>query len=279
MAGHMIYYNLLGLKKYKILTVCFRNKISKDSIILDMHNIKEVKIFLQQVNPDYIINCIGVLVNAAKKSTKDALYLNAYFPHLLVQLINETNPSTRLIHISSDCVFSGIKGSYSDSDIKDALDVYGMTKNLGEINDNKNITIRTSIIGPELKRNGEGLFHWIFSQKEKKVINGYEKSIWSGVTTLELSKAISKCIEHNITGLYHLSNGEKISKYMLIKSIIDNYSLNISVKKVEGVVSDKSIFPTLIEGFNYLVPSYDIMIKELYQYMSNNKNLYHFYLG
>jgi len=277
MAGHMIYYYLRSLEKYKLFTVCFRKKIAEDSIILDVYNTDEIKIVLRQFNPDYVINCVGVLVNGAKRSPVNAIYINAYFPHLLARLINEQNQSCRLIHISTDCVFSGSKGSYTDNDIKDALDIYGMTKNLGEIINDKNLTIRTSIIGPELKENGEGLMHWVFSQREKNVINGYEKSIWGGITTLELAKAVCQCIENNIIGLYQISNGEKISKYELIQLIVKQFQLNITVQKVDGIVTDKSILPSKNEKFCYYVPSYKNMIDELYQFMYKQQRLYRNY--
>jgi len=280
MAGHMIYYYLLSLNKYEIYTVCFRNKITEDSIVLDVYNTDGIKIVLRQFDPDYIINCVGVLVNGAKRSPENAIYINAYFPHLLVRLINEQNPSSRLIHISTDCVFSGSKGSYVDNDIKDALDIYGMTKNLGEIIDNKNLTLRTSIIGPELKENGEGLMHWIFLQKNG--INGYEKSIWGGITTLELAKAVYQCIEHNVTNLYQLSNGEKISKYALIQLIVNQFKRDITVQKVDGIITDKSIIPSVRDDFCFVVSSYTNMIEELYQFMYHmyrQQNLYRNYFS
>jgi dTDP-4-dehydrorhamnose reductase len=278
MAGHMIYFYLKSLNTYKLFTACFRKKISEDSIILDAYNTDEIKIALRQFNPDYVINCVGVLVNGAKYSPENAVYINAYFPHLLARLINEYNPSSRLIHISTDCVFSGSKGFYKDNDIKDALDIYGMTKNLGEVIDDKNLTIRTSIIGPELKKNGEGLFHWIFLQNNTNYnINGYEKSIWGGITTLELAKAIYQCIEQNMNGLYQISNGEKISKYALIQLIITQFSLNIQVKKVDGVITDKSILPSVRDDFSFTVSSYTLMIEELYIWMYQHKNLYRNY--
>jgi len=279
MAGHIIYYYLRSLNKYEISAACFRNKIAEDSIILDVYNTDDIKLVLRRFDPDYIINCVGVLVNGAKSFPENAIYINAYFPHLLARLINEQNQSSRLIHISTDCVFSGSKGSYVDNDIKDALDIYGMTKNLGEIIDNKNLTIRTSIIGPELKENGEGLMHWIFSQRNKNGINGYEKSIWGGITTLELAKIIHQCIENHVIGLYQASNGEKISKYALVQLIINQFNLNIPVQKVDGIITDKSILPSVRNDFYFNVSSYTIMIEELYQWMYNQRNLYKFYLG
>jgi dTDP-4-dehydrorhamnose reductase len=153
-----------------------------------------------------------------------------------------------------------------------------MTKNLGEIIDNKNLTIRTSIIGPELKEKGEGLMHWVFSQRDKNGINGYEKSIWGGITTLELAKAIYQCIEHHVTGLCQISNGERISKYTLIQLIISQFKLNIPVQKIDGIITDKSILPSVRDDFYFAVSSYAVMLEELYQWMYNKRSFYAFYL-
>jgi dTDP-4-dehydrorhamnose reductase len=277
MAGHVIYYYFRSLNRFQLCTVCFRNKIVEDSIILDVYNIEKLIAILKNITPDYVINCVGVLIKGSKISRENAIYINAYFPHLLSRIINENNPLARLIHISTDCVFSGSKGCYKDFDTKDALDIYGMTKNLGEIDDNHNLTIRTSIIGPELKANGEGLLHWVFMQRQNECVNGYDKSIWAGVTTLELAKAIKKLIEYNITGLYQLTNGERISKYELLMLIVRQFKLKITISRIDGKNIDKSILPSIREGFEYSVPSYQIMIKELYEFMHINKIIYEQY--
>jgi dTDP-4-dehydrorhamnose reductase len=278
MAGHVIYYYFRTLNRFQLFTVCFRNKIAENSIILDVYNTKELIAILEEINPDYVVNCVGILIKDSKISPDNAIYINAYLPHLLSRFINIRNPSARLIHISTDCVFSGSKGHYKDIDTKDALDIYGMTKNLGEINDNHSLTIRTSIIGPELKENGEGLFHWIYTQRQKEYINGYDKSIWGGVTTLELAKAIEKLIEYNISGLFQLTNGKRISKYELLLLIIQQFKWKIPVCRIDGMVNDKSILPSFKENFQYFVPSYKVMIKELYEFMCINQTIYKQYL-
>jgi dTDP-4-dehydrorhamnose reductase len=278
MAGHMIYYYFSSLQKFELYTACFRTKIAEDSILLNVYNTDAMEIMLQKINPDYVINCVGVLIKGSKESPENAIYVNAYYPHLLARLMHKYIPLGRLIHISTDCVFSGIKGDYRDTDTKDALDIYGMTKNLGEIVDERNLTIRTSIIGPELKEKGDGLFNWIFMQQAEGHINGYEKALWGGVTTLELAKAIELFIMYRVTGLYQLSNGMRISKYTLIQYIIEQFNLNIEIHPVEGILVDKSIQPSSREEFPYIVPSYGMMIKELYHFMDNHKNSYTRYL-
>jgi dTDP-4-dehydrorhamnose reductase len=277
MAGHMVYYYLSSLNKYEILTGCYRNKVVEESIVLDVYDTERMRRILEETTPDYIVNCIGILIRGSCSSSKNAIYVNAYFPHFLTDIMGSIVPSSQLIHISTDCVFSGVKGAYSDTDLKDALDVYGMTKNLGEVINEKHCTIRTSIIGPELKSEGEGLFHWVFGQRQRGILDGYEKSLWGGVTTLELAKAIDQCIDHEITGLYQLSNGISISKHELIKMIINRFHLTVVVQKVAGAMIDKSIQSSYRDGFEYTVPSYEIMIDELYWFMTERKDIYRQY--
>lgn len=279
MAGHMVFDYLHSLNKYDLFSICYRKKFNENSYIVDIYNSVDLFQILTDIQPDYVINCIGILVNGAKNSPQNAIYVNAYFPHLLSSFLNSNISNAQLIHISTDCVFSGISGYYKDTDIKDALDVYGMTKNLGEIINEKDLTIRTSIIGPELKGNGEGLFHWLFKQKNNKQVTGYEKSIWGGITTLELAKVIDYLITNKITGLFQVSNNDKISKYNLLKLIIDQFNLPIQLLSVPGVVSDKSIQLSKRENFSLIIPTYYKMVKELYDYMKKDSEKYLFYFN
>ena len=271
MAGHMVYYYLDSLQKYCLYTVCHRTSLTGHSFILDIHDTNTLTNILVDIQPDVIVNCIGVLIKGSQKSIKDAVYINAYYPHLLSDFIGKNLQSSKLIHISTDCVFSGEKGNYMFDDKKDALDVYGMTKNLGEVINEKDLTIRTSIIGPELKKNGEGLFHWLFSNRAAKELNGYTKSVWSGVTTLELAKAIDFAITTDLRGLQQLSNNKQITKYDLLKLITDTFNLSVEIKPVDGVISDKSIVSSISD---YSVPSYSVMLQDLHNFMNKNKKLY-----
>jgi len=269
MAGHMVYYFLRETKKYKIDNVVFRNKLTEDSIQLDVTNNNAVSKLVKTIKPDIIINCIGVLIKGSKENPDNAILLNAYFPHLLKRLSDEVNAT--LIHISTDCVFSGKKGNYSEIDFRDADDVYGRSKALGEIINEKDLTIRTSIIGPELKENGEGLFHWFM--KNSGNVNGYTNAYWGGVTTLELAKAIDVAIENNLTGLVHLSNGEKISKFDLLNLIKKVWQKNdIKINPYNEKSVDKSLLKS--DRFNFRVPVYPEMMYQLDDWMKNNENLY-----
>lgn len=273
MAGHVAYYYLKETNKYEIVDVVFRNKLTVDSIVLDVTDKHSTEKLIKGVNPDIIVNCIGILIKGSRQHPDNAIYINAYFPHLLERLSSEID--AKLIHISTDCVFSGKKGNYTEYDFKDADDVYGRSKALGEVDNDRDLTIRTSIIGPELKQNGEGLFHWFMHQEGK--VNGFTDAIWGGVTTLELAKAIDKAIDNNLTGLVHLSNGTGINKYDLLnlfKSIwIRN---NIDINPFEGHAVDKSLQSST--KFNVNVPSYSEMLYEMKSWMDKFREIYqHFY--
>jgi dTDP-4-dehydrorhamnose reductase len=270
MAGHMVYYFLKNTNKYTIIDVSFRTKLTDETIILDAKNKNELENLILKTNPDFIINCIGILIKGSA-DIENAIYINAYLPHFLKKSADKINAT--LIHISTDCVFSGQKGNYKEDSFRDADDIYGRSKALGEINDSKHLTIRTSLIGPELKVNGEGLFHWFMLQKGD--ITGYTNAIWSGVTTLELAKAIEFCLVTDfVPGTVHLTNGIKISKYELLNLFKSIYrSLDINIKEGLGIKSiEKSLAKSIT--FKYNVPSYIDMLKDQYSWMNTHRNLY-----
>jgi len=142
------------------------------------------------------------------------------------------------------------------------------TKGLGEIVNNKHLTLRTSVVGPELKTDGEELFHWFMNQQSD--ISGFTKTIWSGVTTLELAKAIKWSIDSDISGLYHVTNNSSISKYELLKLFQKYTKKDIDIKSVNGKNIDKSFIDTRKE-LNYAIPSYEEMVKNMIDLMKNNK--------
>ena len=173
MAGHIVYYYLQNTGRYEVVNAVYRTKLTDDSIVVDVTDKDAVANLVRETRSDLIINCIGVLIKGSKDHPDNAIFINAYFPHLLKKLADEVG--AKLIHVSTDCVFSGKKGNYNESDFRDADDIYGRSKALGEIINDKDLTIRTSIIGPELKLNGEGLFHWFMHQKGK--VNGFTTAI------------------------------------------------------------------------------------------------------
>lgn len=269
MAGHIAYYYLRNTGRYDITNVVFRTPLTKDSIIVDVTDRNAVTEVVRRVRPELILNCVGVLIKGSKEHPDNAILINAYFPHLLKKLADELG--AKLVHISTDCVFSGKRGNYTEDDFRDADDVYGRSKALGEVINDKDLTIRTSIIGPELKKNGEGLFHWFMTQSGK--VNGFKTAIWGGVTTLELAKAIDCAIVQNKTGLIQLSNGIGISKYDLLNLFKKIWhKQDVEILPFDGNGVNKSIAKS--ERFDYEVPDYEQMLQELYDWMNVHRELY-----
>nr|WP_263324027.1 sugar nucleotide-binding protein [Neobacillus sp. Marseille-Q6967] len=226
-------------------------------------------------NYDVIINCIGLLNEACDREPSKAVYLNSYLPHLIVELLKNTH--TRLIHMSTDCVFSGLSAPYSEKSFPDGKTFYDRTKALGEINDNKNLTFRNSIIGPDMSKDGIGLFNWFMKQKGN--INGYTGAIWTGVTTLTLAKAMEKAAFEGITGLYHLTNNIPISKMELLKLFNEKFRTNeINIFPYDSVRIDKTLHNNR-NDFSFKVPSYEQMILEMKEWIYNHKNLYPHYFS
>lgn len=269
MAGHIAYYYLLNTGKYEITNVVFRTPLTEDSIIVDVTNRDAVAEVVRRVQPEIILNCVGVLIKGSKEHPDNAILINAYFPHLLKKMADEVG--AKLIHISTDCVFSGKRGNYTEDDFRDADDVYGRSKALGEVINDKDLTIRTSIIGPELKKNGEGLFHWFMNQHGE--INGFKTAIWGGVTTLELAKAIDSAIMQNKSGLVQLSNGVGIAKYDLLQLFKKIWhKQDVEILPFDGNGVNKSIAKSM--RFDYEVPTYEQMLMAQYDWMNAHKDLY-----
>jgi dTDP-4-dehydrorhamnose reductase len=271
MLGHMVYHYLLSKNKFEIIDASFPVKANEKSILLNVTEKDAVEKYIRTEKPDILINCIGILIKGSMQEPSNAIYLNSFFPHQLSKILSETGG--KLIHISTDCVFSGKDGNYNDTSFRDADDVYGRSKALGEINSPDHLTIRTSIVGPELKTNGEGLFHWFMLQQGE--ITGFTNVFWGGVTTLELAKAIEYCIDNSsVAGLIHLTNGEKISKFDLLKLFKSVWKSNhLIIKEGYGKKGiDKSLAKS--ESFGFIVPSYSEMLGELNIWMRNHRNLY-----
>ena len=270
MAGHMICSYLSTFKqKYKIYSICHKIKLDENSMLLDIHDLDSVNSIISKVKPDVIINSIGILNKNAEYDPSNTIFVNSYFPRYLEERLKNTD--IKIIHLSTDCIFSGKIGNYSEVSIPDGKDIYAKTKILGEINNSKDLTIRTSIIGPELKKHGIGLFHWFMNQNRK--VKGYSNVIWSGVTTLELAKGIELMAERNITGLYNLTSKQPINKYELLKIINSVFKKNIEIEKYEAAVSNKSLM-SIRKDFSFEVPGYFDMIDELRNWMIKNKKLY-----
>lgn len=261
-AGHDV--TAFSRRKFK-----YCNNINGD--ITDFSFLKNV---IENGNYETVINAIGLLNQDAEDNKSRAVLLNSYLPHYLSDITR--NMKTRIIHMSTDCVFSGKTGGYSETSFRDGATFYDRSKALGELENDKDLTFRNSIIGPDRNKNGVGLFNWFMKQDVQ--INGYTKALWTGVTTLTLAKAMERALEENLTGLYNLANNDVISKFNLLK--LFNKQIRdeeISILPNDSVKVDKS----LVNGrndFSFVVPSYEQMVIEMKEWIENHKELYPHYL-
>ncbi len=271
--GHQIFSYLEKLNKYNVLGVSRTNKFPKESILLDVLNHNELESLLKTELPDIVINCVGMLISDSENYPKIAVSLNAEFPHILSEISSRLN--FRLIHLSTDCVFSGNKGSsYNEDDYQDATSIYGKTKSLGENISDSHLVIRTSVVGPELTDRKEELFNWFMYQDDE--ISGYTTAIWSGVTTLELAKKIKEFITLDIKGIYHLTNNKTISKFDLLKLFKKHTKKKIKIKPSP----ENNLNKSFVDKQKFLtsdIQDYDEMVKEMVSFIKENKKLYSHY--
>ncbi len=229
--------------------------IQDDSRVLDI---------FASVNPDTVINCVGATKHKDDGNQPiNAIKLNALFPHRLAQICNLFG--TRLIHISTDCVFSGKKGSYTESDQPDADDIYGKSKALGEVLYGDALTIRTSTIGHELNTN-YGLLNWFLSQENR--CKGFKNAVFSGLPTVVLAQVIRDHILNNkaLNGLYHIA-AAPINKYDLLMLIAEVYGKKIDVELDEDFVIDRSLDATKFNlATSFKAPEWPELIQSMYQY-------------
>ena len=251
-----------------------KNKYFK-TIIGDAKNYEKIGKLIIEKNYDYVINCIGILNQDAENNKELAVFINSFLPRYLEKITNNTK--TQIIHISTDCVFSGKKGNYSEYDFKDGDNIYSRSKALGEIINHKDLTLRTSIIGPDLKKKGIGLFNWFMLNHED--MNGYKNAIWTGVSTITLAKAIYKATQTKLVGIYNLVNNKKISKYELLNLFLQHSKKNkIKIIPFNSHKVDKSLINNR-KDFKFNIPEYNQMVKEIFEWIGKYKELYIHYKG
>ena len=272
MAGHII---ALYLKEQGHHVVGFARSKSDfvDTVIGDAFDTDLIEKCIKEGSYDVVINCIGMLNQFAENDKAAASFLNGYLPHFLAKITRGTQ--TQLIHMSTDCVFSGKTGPYTENSIPDGATFYDRSKALGEVIDDKNLTLRNSIVGPDIKATGIGLLNW-FMQQEGEV-NGYTGAMWTGQTTLQLAKTMEAAAKAKVSGLINAVPSTNISKYELLK-LFNHYLRNdeIKVNPVEGLVADKTLIRTN-NSFDYQIPDYETMIREMAEWIRNHKELYPHY--
>lgn len=270
MLGHRLWLNLSKAHETWITVrgdgseIPYQPEFSREYIrpFVDALNFDQVIRALASIQPDLVINCIG-LIKQQGHLARDPLFsisLNAMLPHR-ISLICRT-ARIRMIHISTDCVFSGRKGNYLECDQSDAEDLYGRTKFLGEVAYPHTITLRTSIVGRELKTN-LGLVEWFLSQQG--TISGYKKAIYTGFTTDEISRVILNCVipHPELSGVYHVSSNP-ITKYDFLMVLKEAFDHKIDILPDEKFVCDRSLDLTRFrQATSYSPPLWDDMVDEL----------------
>lgn len=272
MAGHTI---SLYLKEQGHEVYGFDRRPSNliDSVAGDAMDASFMKEIIGINKYDTVINCIGLLNQFAETNKAGAAYLNAFFPHYLAQITEGTN--TQVIHMSTDCVFSGKRGQYTEDDLRDGTTFYDRSKALGELDDDKNITLRNSIVGPDINPNGIGLLNWFMQQHGE--VSGFTGAMWTGQTTLQLAKTMEMAAKERAHGLYNTVPDSSISKCDLLR-LFNKYirKEKVTIVPVNKMAADKSLKRTRWD-FDYIIPDYEKMVAELADWIRNHKSLYPHY--
>ncbi len=271
MLGHKLVQKFQD--KFEVWT-SFRNKNFRksDSVSIDFKNntcrlnaeiFETVEQLVEQIRPNVIVNAIGIIKQLPdSKNIIKTLTVNSIFPNQLAILADAIK--AKLINISTDCVFSGVKGNYTENDTADATDLYGRSKNFGEVVLNENcLTLRTSIIGRELETN-HSLVEWFLSQTGKKV-KGYKNAIFSGFPTVVIADIIADLIANHkeMHGLYHISS-QPINKFDLLVLLKKAYQLDIEIEPFEEIMIDRSLNSTKFRNETNFQPScWDEMIEKM----------------
>lgn len=260
--------SMVGLDKYFPKELL--DRFCADQV--DVNDFESVIRALATIKPDVVINCIGIIKQLPQANDPlTAISLNALLPHRISLICQAAG--ARMIHISTDCVFDGKKGMYTEDDQSNAEDLYGRTKFLGEVNYPHCVTLRTSIIGHELK-GGYGLIEWFLSQPQK--VRGFRKAIYSGFPTVELARIIHDHVLPNpdLSGVYHVSS-EPTSKYELLCGVAERYDRKTQIEPDDDFVQDRSLDSTAFrEKTGYKPPSWDKLIEMMHNDFQANRRFY-----
>jgi dTDP-4-dehydrorhamnose reductase len=229
------------------------HEVDKETLLVDVMKLDRLESVLTAKDYDVVVNCIGLLVKASDEHRDKAAFLNAFLPNFLEARYKDS--ATRVIHLSTDCVFSGKNPPYQESSPYDGEIFYDRSKALGEIINDKDLTFRMSIIGPDMQKNGSGLFNWFYAQSGE--ISGYTRAIWSGVTTIELAKGI----DAELLGTF--------------KDVFARDDITIKADNT-AVTLDKTLINTRTD-FNYTVPDYRQMVEEMKAWITQHKEHYEHY--
>lgn len=276
MAGHAI---SIYLKERGHCVVGFSRKgvsFLEEQVLGDARDETLLADILSEGDFDVVINCIGVLNHHAERDPEGAAYLNGELPHALARLTEGVR--TRVFHMSTDCVFAGNTGPYTEDSVPDGQTVYDRTKAAGELRDTKNVTFRNSIIGPDIDPAGIGLLNWFMAQEDS--VKGYSNAIWTGLTTLELAKAMECAAQEDVSGLVNMVPASSISKLDLLRlfnEVLRGSSVDIAPD--DSVRLDKTLVRTNFDS-SFRPKGYPEQIAEMAEWVRAHRDLYpHYELG
>lgn len=265
MAGHVIVRHFNQLQQFSVTAI-------NENDLFDVNY--QMKADAQRLlgTTDYIINCARCLIEEAEQNPAKAIAVNSYLPKLLEKIFFSSE--TKIIHLSTDCVFSGANGPYEEKAKPDGTSYYSRTKALGEIENSKDLTIRTSYIGPTLGSFREELFDWFMHQEGD--IKGFADAHWTGITTLALAKNIELLLEKKVSGTYHLVPSSSISKYELLLLIQKIFSKeDVSIYPDTEISTNRWLIDTRKD---VQVANYSEMFTELHFHMKKHQGLYQKYV-
>jgi len=274
MAGHVISlylqergYDVTGFARQRF-------PVLKNSISGDAADFPLIKNILVEGKYDAVVNCIAILNKYTEIDKANAILINSYLPHYLVDVTK--NMSTRVIHMSTESVFCGNTGPYFEDSRVCPASFYGLTKALGEFCNKKDIVLRNSVIGPDYRSDGPSLFNWFMAQKGS--LTGYNGAIWTGLSTPTLARAIDAILKTDLYGIYNLVNNDNISKYELLQ-LFNKYFRDgkLRISSNSDLKLDMSLRSKRTD-FDFVVPSYENQIVEMKGWIENHRELYsHYY--
>lgn len=271
MAGHVI-ARFLSERGHDVDTVARSAGVVVPDVVLDVTDRDRLKRLVTTGGYDVVVNCVGLLIQTCEQHPADAVLVNAHLPQHLARMLSGMH--TRLIHLSTDCVFSGASGPYAEDAPFDGQRVYDRSKALGEVINDKDLTLRMSIIGPELTAGGTGLFNWFAAQEG--TIKGYTKALWNGITTIELARAVEALSVCAVTGLVHLVPTESLSKFELLSMLNSRFGTKLTIEPSDGYSADKRLVDTR-EDLPFAVQGYERMMGDLHESITSHPSLYPHY--
>jgi len=259
--GHAVWGSARSAASLRYLPEALHERIV---IGADVENADSLARLLEQTRPDVLVNCVGLVKQLAEADDPlQALPINSLLPHRLARLCALSG--ARLVHVSTDCVFSGAKGLYREEDVADAQDLYGRSKHLGEVDYPHAITLRTSIIGHELA-SAHGLVGWFLSQSGQ--VRGYTRAVFSGLPTVELARVVRDHVltQPGLRGLYHVS-AAPIDKYELLRLVAEVYGKQIDIVPDDKLVIDRSLDSKKFrQATGYAPPSWPDLVRRMHAF-------------